>query len=166
MLRQQNIAAEHARFLNCLPRDGRGEIIPEIRSLLEFTQKVLGWQPDDLIEVPQRVALSGDMASLEIILPQYHETLRPTHAVPVFRPKEGESPWMMLVQELAAGTAFDDPSEADSHRHWNAAPQAKFERLLRETSIPIGLLFNQRQLRLVYAPRGLRSGLWPGSPGP
>ena len=53
---------------------------------------------------------------------------------------------------------MDAPADADSARHWNAAPQAKFERLLRETEVPIGLLSNGRQLRLVYSPRGETSG--------
>ncbi|MDA1055113.1 MAG: hypothetical protein O3C40_32220 [Planctomycetota bacterium] len=164
----KNIMGEHARFLSCLPRDAddtspkrqreESTPIPEIRALPELTQKVLGWEAEDLKEVPQRVALTGDMASLEVVLPQYHETLRPTHAVPAFRPKEDENPWMMLIQELATGTELDDPGEADSSRHWNAAPQAKFERLLRETQVPIGLLSNGRQLRLVYSPRGETSG--------
>lgn len=153
----KNIMAEHARFLSCLPRDD-DQIIPEIRDLSEFTQKVLEWEAADLAEVPARGALAGNMASLEVVLPQYHETLRPTHAVPAFEPGEGQSPWMMLVQNLAAGTNFDDATEADSARHWNAAPQAKFERLLRETGVPIGLLSNRRQFRLVYAPKGESSG--------
>lgn len=154
----KNISAEHTRFLNCLSRDKKGEIVPEIRDLAEFMQKVLGWEPDDVKEVPQRTTLSGDMAALEVVLPHYHETLRPTHAVPAFRPKDGDSPWLLLVQELETGTDLDDAGEADTTRHWHAAPQAKFERLLRETQVPIGLLSNRRQLRLVYAPRGESSG--------
>ena len=154
----RNIMAEHARFLGCLPRDSSGEIIPEIRDLSAFTQKVLGWDAGDLMEVPQKTPLSSEMASLEVVLPQYHETLRPTHTVPVFRPAEGQNPWLMLIQEHTAETQLDQPDEADSARHWNAAPQAKFERLLRETGIPIGLLSNRRQLRLVYSPRGESSG--------
>ena len=154
----RNLMAEHARFLGCLPRDSSGEIIPEIHDLSAFTQKVLGWDAGDLMEVPQKSPLSSVMASLEVVLPQYHETLRPTHAVPVFRPAEGQNPWMMLIQEHSVETQLDEPDEADSARHWNAAPQAKFERLLRETGIPIGLLSNRRQLRLVYSPRGESSG--------
>lgn len=154
----KNIMGEHARFLSCLPRDNSDAIIPEIRDLREFTEKVLGWEADDLQNIPPRGGLSGNMASLEVVLPQYHETLRPTHAVPVFKPKEDENPWMMLIQELATGTDLDEPSETDSAKHWNAAPQAKFERLLRETGVPIGLLCNARQLRLVYAPKGESSG--------
>ena len=37
-------------------------------------------------------------------------------------------------------------------------PHARLERLLRETGVPIGLLFNGASLRLVYAPRGESSG--------
>ena len=154
----QNVMGRHAQFLNCLPREDSGEIIPEIRDLSEFTQKVLEWEAEDLQEIPSRGELTGTMAALEVVLPQYHETLRPTRAVPKFKPAEEENPWMMLISELPTGTELDDPGEADSSRHWHAAPQAKFERLLRETQVPIGLLSNGRQLRLVYAPRGETSG--------
>src|SRR5207248_2832086 len=43
-------------------------------------------------------------------------------------------------------------------RHWQATPHARFERLLRETHVPIGLLSNATHLRLVYAPRGETTG--------
>lgn len=153
----KNIMAEHAQFLSCLPRED-DQPVPEIRDLAEFTQKVLDWEAADLVDIPARGPLPGNMASLEVILPQYHETLRPTQAVPVFKPEEGQSPWMMLIQELPAGTDFDDSSDDDTAGHWNAAPQAKFERLLRESGVPIGLISNRRQLRLVYAPKGESSG--------
>lgn len=154
----KNIMAEHAQFLSCLPKDKGDEPVPEIRDLAEFARKVFSWEPEDLREIPARVPLAGDTASLEVVLPQYNETLRPTHAVPVFKPAEGQNPWMMLIQEFAADSNLDEPGEPDSARHWNAAPQAKFERLLRETGVPIGLLSNHRQLRLVYAPKGESSG--------
>ena len=99
----KNIMGEHHQFLSCLPRDESEVIIPEIRDLSEFTQKVLGWEAEDLLEVPQKAALAGEMASLEVVLPQYHERLRPTHVVPVFEPKESESPWMILISELSNG---------------------------------------------------------------
>ncbi len=168
----RNIMSEHARFLSCLLRDKFDEVIPQLRSLTEFIHNVLGWEADDLQAVPKKGALTGTMASLEVVLPQYHETLRPTHAVPVFNPTEGQPRWMMLVQELEHGTELDEPNAADSAKHWNAAPQAKFERLLRETNVPIGLLVGYESyrevestetsyrhvIRLVYAPRGETSG--------
>ena len=63
----------------------------------------------------------------------------------------------MLIQCLPIGTDLDAPMAA-SERHWHASPQAKCERLLRETGVPIGLLVNGTHLRLVYAPRGETSG--------
>src|SRR5437773_1994594 len=63
----------------------------------------------------------------------------------------------MLVQELAVNTDFDEPMTASDHG-WQATPHAKFERLLRETSVRIGVLLNGTHLRLVYAPRGETSG--------
>ncbi|TWT80494.1 hypothetical protein CA13_19130 [Planctomycetes bacterium CA13] len=154
----KNIMGQHARFLECLVQDDAGVIHPEVRDLREFVQAVLGWEVEDLVDVPARQVLSGDMAKLEVVLPQYNETLRPTHAVPVFKPEEGQNPWLLLIQELPTGTDLDDAGAADSSRHWNAAPQAKFERLLRETEVPIGLLSNGRSFRLVYSPRGETSG--------
>jgi hypothetical protein len=63
----------------------------------------------------------------------------------------------MLIQVLATGTNFDtvDP---ENKTGWDVSPQAKLDRLLREKQIPTGLLFNGRELRLVYAPRGESSG--------
>ncbi len=63
----------------------------------------------------------------------------------------------MLIQKLPAGQDLDEVA-AEDDRHWQASPQARFERLLRETEVPIGLLFNGTELRLVYAPRGETSG--------
>ena len=96
-------------------------------------------------------------AALEVTLPEYHETLRPTHVVREFTPKDPNHPWMMLVRVLPVGTEMDQVAATDD-RHWQATPHAKFERLLRETQVPIGLLVSDSQIRLVYAPRGETSG--------
>lgn len=154
----KNISGEHKRFLDFLSRNDKDEIDPAISDFSAFVCHCLGWEAQDIKEISRNVPLPDSTASLEVILPQYHETLRPTHAVPIFKPKEDETPWQMLIQVLPAGTDFDKPSEADSSRHWQAAPQLKFERLLRETAVSTGLLCNGGQLRLVYAPRGESSG--------
>ena len=80
-------------------------LIPEIRDFAEFTQDVLGWRAGDLQPVPP-----GDprYASVEVPLPEYNETLRPTHVVCELEPKEPQHPWMMLIQLLPTGTLFDD----------------------------------------------------------
>ena len=121
---------------------------------LPTSLKVLGWEPADLID------FSGDgqdLQSLEVSLPEYNETLRPTHGVKEYEPKDPSRPWMMLIQQLPTGQNLDEVF-AESDRHWQASPQNRFERLLRETQIPAGLLFNGTDLRVVYAPRGESSG--------
>jgi len=88
----KNIMGEHARFLGCLASDASGDVVPEVSDLSLFTQQALDWQPQDLIEVPKSGALSGDMAALEVILPQYNETLRPTHVVVDSQPPTNNRP--------------------------------------------------------------------------
>jgi hypothetical protein len=150
----RNIIPDHQRFLDCLPRDAHDELIPELRDFAEFTRQVLGWRAGDLEAVPP-----GDAryATLEAPLPEYNETLRPTHVVRELEPKDPQHPWMMLIQVLPTGTPLDDAPQSHD-RTWHAPPQARFERLLRETRVPIGLLCNTTQIRLVYAPRGETSG--------
>ena len=112
-------------------------------------------KPADLVGSPAGGPLPAD---LEVVLPEYDETLRPTYAVPEVDSVPGETPpWLMLIRQLEPGSDLDATIESDSHR-WQASPQARFERLLRETRVPIGLLSNGTHLRLVYAPRGESSG--------
>ncbi|MBM3226372.1 MAG: class I SAM-dependent DNA methyltransferase, partial [Candidatus Tectomicrobia bacterium] len=153
----RHIAPEHQRLLAYLPRDRDDDVMPEIRDLAAFTQRVLAWEPDDLIAIPDVATLPEELAALEVVLPEYHETLRPTYGVREFAPRAGHTPWLMLIQCLPTGTNLDAPLAA-SERHWQASPQARCERLLRETGVPIGLLVNGTHLRLIYAPRGESSG--------
>jgi hypothetical protein len=64
---------------------------------------------------------------------------------------------ILLIKALPVGTDLDSAAKQDD-RHWHATPEARFERLLRETRVPTGLLFNGTQLRLVYAPSGESAG--------
>jgi hypothetical protein len=162
----RNIAPDHQRFLECLPDDETSP--PAIADLARFTQEVLGWESTDLVhwaaDNPVHVAL-------EVALPEYHEVLRPTHIVPAFVPPQatGKTPrtndkgpvtndnWLMLIQQWPLAQDLDKNTAAHDS-HWQATPQARMERLLRETRVPTGLLFNGTELRLVYAPRGESSG--------
>ena len=73
---------------------------------------------------------------------------------------EGEG-WQALVLDLTQlnewGQEFDEAWNPTGHG-WDATPQQRFERLLKETEHPIGILFNGTALRLVHAPRGESSG--------
>ena len=70
-----------------------------------------------------------------------------------------QSPYLALVWDLrddagedALGLDLDAPE--DRTGPWRYPPTAKFERLLRASGVPVGLLSNGRDLRLVYAPAG------------
>ena len=131
----RNFGPEHRAFLEALPRDKKGEPISEITNFATFAKAVFGWTDSDLCCEPP--------ASLEAVLPEYNETLRPTYALPEFQPKDGASEWIMLVEELSRGTSFDEVTTTDS-RAWHASPETRFERLLRQNRVPIGLLVNGR----------------------
>src|SRR5215469_5266993 len=144
----QNIAPEHRQFLEALPSNAEGDPIGEIDDFPRFAQEVLGWAPSDLCGASDSDPVP---VSFEVALPEYNETLRPTYALRDFDPDSDDPGWILLVKSLPKGTRFDDPGDVDS-RHWQASPQAKFERLLRQTRVPIGLLVNGEEIRLVYAP--------------
>src|SRR5437868_516646 len=93
----RNIAPDHQRFLASLPRDRHDEPVPEIRDFAEFTASVLGWRASDLEPVAPG---EPQYAALEVPLPEYHETLRPSHAVRDPEPKDPDHPWLLMVQVL------------------------------------------------------------------
>lgn len=150
----RNISPDHQRFLSALPTDRDGEPMPEIANFPEFARSVFGWAPEDLYGAPGAPALPE---TLEAPLPAYGETLRPTYALHDFQPTDPTREWILLIEALPTGTDLDSVAALEARR-WQASPQARFERLLRETGIGIGLLVNGRQIRLVYAPRIESSG--------
>jgi hypothetical protein len=97
-------------------------------------------------------------------LPELGETLQPTAVVRGFGSDDKPQ---LLIQELPEleegqlppGEPVDfDRRQASGDQGWRASPQERFERLLRETEVQLGLLFNGSQLRLVVAPKGESSG--------
>src|SRR5205823_4700558 len=96
-----NVAAEHQRFLEHVGEAlvvGRSEPLPAIKDLRALLLDVFGWQAGDLVE-------AGDprAAALEVVLTDYHETLRPTCAVPD-DPGANPPAWILLIQEVPVGT--------------------------------------------------------------
>jgi hypothetical protein len=122
-----------------------------------LAREVLGWKAGKLFGAADGPPVPE---SLDLVLAAFNETLRPTYAVAA--PKEDEAEWLMLIQELSDGVALDVAPEESSKR-WQASPQVRFERLLREKGVAVGILCNGAELRLVYAPRGETSGhvTWP-----
>ncbi len=148
----QNFLPRHRALLEFLPKDRDGQPIGELPGFLPFAESILGWSQADIAGAPQGPALPE---TLQFYLRDYGETLEPKYALRDFN--QTDSDWLLLVDELPGVQDFDTalPTVA---RQWQASPQARFERLLRETKVPVGLLVNQQAIRLVYAPRGESSG--------
>lgn len=147
----RNYGPEHQRLLSALPQDSDGSPVPEISDFARFAQDVLGWDSELMLGSPGADPLPPE---LEVNLENYNETLRPTYAL---RSLNGEGRWLLLVEVLPTGTDLDQ-AFAPHDRGWQASPQARFERLLRQTGVHVGLLVNGRQIRLVYAPEKELSG--------
>jgi hypothetical protein len=152
----QNVAELQQKLLSIVENPpeaaGGGDDEPAIQDLPIFFQDILDWSLEDIAGAPGGPPIPD---GLELVLPDYHETLNPTHAV---IDSMGDGGPLMLVQVLSRGTQFDEPPEEEGKTGWSANPQAKMERLQREVKIPIGLLCNGDALRLIYAPSGESSG--------
>ncbi|MBU3665994.1 MAG: class I SAM-dependent DNA methyltransferase [Chthoniobacterales bacterium] len=147
---QGQLNAIHARLLESLDEiDGR----PVIADFVKFAREFLGWE-DELLSI---FSVSDEVPdALKVSTGEEGELLAPTAAYRFFQPAEDQSPWLLLAKQLPPGTDLDAVPE--STRGWSATPQQKFERLLRETGVPIGILCNGDQLRLVYVPKGENAG--------
>jgi hypothetical protein len=136
----RNFVPLHKEFLVVLPQESDGTPIPKLTDFPKFATDVLGWRPRDL---------EGPDESLTIAVPGYDQILHPDYVV-----KDAGS---LLLLICKTGAEFDAAPPPEP-RHWHASPQAKFERLLRETGVPSGLLVSPDAIRLVYAPKGESSG--------
>ncbi len=143
-------------YVTTLRLDDRdtGESAAGIGELPRFFTDFLDWPMDCLVGWDAAHPLPLD---LSVSLPEFGETLTPTYALAHAQPKVGESPWLLLVQAHPPSTDLTKPTAA-GERGWGASPAKKFERLLRETGIPIGLLSNGVSFQLVYAPPKENSG--------
>ena len=152
----------HLAFLACLSEDG--ERRPLVADLAQLFTSVLDLDADRFHEGD---ALPRDL-SLYVV--EGKQTLAPTRALRWSKPREDTltaadatpaaqagRPYAMLVWEIPAEITRLDKPEAITG-HWEYPAQAKFERLLRACRVPIGLLANGHEIRLVYAPHGESSG--------
>src|SRR5262249_5275342 len=103
-------------------------------------------------------------------IPEGHQTITPTRALRRLngqgnsdKDSKAENPaaiagsaYEALVWELPRGLDLDRPETETGE--WRYPPTHKFERLLRECRVPVGLLENGEQMRLLYAPHGEASG--------
>lgn len=140
-------------FVEEAERDG-GAPVTAIADFARFVREFLEW-PDDCL-----YGLDGNRPlpeSLFVSLSNFGETLAPSFAFKDPRPKDAAKPWLLLVQTLPLGTELDARHTREDS-DWNASPSQRFERLLRETGVHIGLLSNGERVRVIYAPHGENSG--------
>ena len=94
----------------------------------------------------------------------YLEFLEPSFALrwPT-PPAEGVSPYALIGLELPVGVDLDRKPPDDGEGDWVEAPQKKFERLMYECRVEVGLILTPASVRLVYRPEGQQSGYitWP-----
>ena len=153
--------SDEGRLTDPLGKEADGRPRRAFVDLSRFFAEVLDLAPE-LFDV-------GDAMPKELALyvPEGRETLRATMALrkrgaAAEEGARGEAageelppaavagrPYVMLVQEVP-GVALDAPGTREGG--WAYPPIAKFERLLRACRVPIGLLTNREELRLVYAP--------------
>jgi hypothetical protein len=128
---------------------------PVIQSFAHFARSFLGWR-DDLLKIFAVEAEVPD--ALRLSTGESGELLYPDAALRYLVPADAAQPWMLLIRQVPFGTNLDaipDSARADG---WVASPTQKFERLLRGVSVPIGIITNGSDVRLIYVPRGENAG--------
>ncbi len=131
-----------------------GGLQPWLPDFRAFASSVLGWRFS-----PRGYAGTDDSPippELETPLHDAGELLRPDFAVRERDPRQDAPGWQLLVRVLGAGDDFDHVAGGAGRLEVSA--HGRMERLLRQTGVAAGLLFNGRSLRLVSAPRGESSG--------
>ena len=126
------------------------EVGPALPDPWAFMEKVLGWNAAHVAGAPGGPELPD---TLMVRLPEHGTTLAPTWAVAELG--QNGHRWQLLIRVEAAGIEPDGRAQLDG---WEASPHQRFERLLKDTGVFAGLLVTDRELRLVYAPRGETSG--------
>jgi N-6 DNA Methylase len=120
----------------------------QVADLPALFRDILDWSGEYLVsgaDVPP---------SLRVRLDGGDEVLVPSFAVRSADESQPPDTFVLLV-EATHRTHLDAASD---DKRWSATPHQRFERLLREAGVGVGLLTNGRDFRLVYAPRGESAG--------
>jgi hypothetical protein len=121
-----------------------GPVLPDPWAF--FTQ-ILGWGAKQVAGSPSGTTLPAD---LSVRVEECDTDLTPNWAV-----SDPDNGWQILVRIEGPGV---DPEKRGALEGWEATPHQQLERLLRERSVPTGLLLTDNELRLIHAPRGETSG--------
>jgi len=153
----------HARFRSLLLEDSDN---PRLDRLAPLFAEILEL---DTSRFDEEQALPKE---LSLYVPEGKQLLRPSRALKRLKATErplaadatpaavAARPYAMLIWEVPSEIVKMDKPETVTGA-WDYPVQAKFERLLRECRVPIGLLSNGLEMRLVYVPHGESSGWLP-----
>lgn len=119
-----------------------------------FAIRFLGWDANQIDWNTLERQNLHESATASI--PELGVTLSPTAALRYPKPTDPERPYQLLIEEVEPDAPLDDRYNA-SHL-WETTRSAKFERMLTETGVALGVLSNGKQIRLFYAPRGETAG--------
>lgn len=150
-----NTLSLQQRFLPFIEEvDLHDNLVAALRDIGTFLREFLDWPAERLIG---KGCAEPIPEPLKAPLREFGETLEPDWAFIDPHPADATRPWLLLAQDLPLGTDLDVPVES-VEAGWAASPTRRFERLLREVEVPIGLISNRTHLRLIYAPRGENAG--------
>ncbi|HEY5959802.1 MAG TPA: hypothetical protein VIV60_24780, partial [Polyangiaceae bacterium] len=153
----------HAKFRALLVEDGQKLRLESLGSVLADILELDASRFDENEALPKELSL---------YVPEGKQLLRPTRALKRLKATErplaadatpaalAARPYTMLIWEVPSEVTQLDKAETVTGA-WDYPVQAKFERLLRECRVPIGLLSNGWEIRLVYVPHGESSGWLP-----
>ena len=149
-------------LLSCTAKDTEGRrYVPDLSQLLSAVLGLEAELLDDAESLPK---------PLRLYVPEGKQELRPTLALKRKKSaserhkEEADLPaaatagrdYLALIWDVPAKVDLDKPETVTGP--WEYPAQAKFDRLLRECRVPIGVLSNGREIRLTYAPHGESSG--------
>ena len=123
---------------------------PALRDPWTFFAEILNWRSP---EVAGSLGGPDVPDCLRVTLPASETVLEPHLAVVA----AGGQGWQLLVRIEAVGV---EPDRRGALSGWEATPHQRFERLLRDTGVPTGLLLTDETIRVVYAPKGGESSGW------
>lgn len=133
----------------------------ELHDPWNFFEQVLGWPAKLVAGSPGGPAVDP---ALTVTVPEHETLLSADHALLWNGAAPEGIPAQALVM-LHPGLEADGRNQFASGE-WEATPHQRLERLLRETSVGVGILVTRNALRLIYAPRGETAGwlTWPLAP--
>lgn len=145
------VQRDFSRWVKTVETD-EGRPIEVVTDLIGMLMEICEWPAQEIAGVSEAIP-----QDLEVPLPEYDDILSPSFALKDLDPAVEGSPWLVLVKVVEDLEDLDQEG-LGVRRGWVTSHQKRFERLLREKQIPIGILSNGSDIRIVYAPKGENSG--------